>query len=125
MNHFYLTLPSDSSKRYYPENTTACFKTKLSDRIDLDGEYEVGLAQLIYPRSWYNFNNRDKSLFVSYQPYDGAEVVQVFSSSQFASEEKLTRILTDMTELTNIMFKWDSWMRKIKLVITKRKGIFS
>jgi len=124
MNHFYLTLPSDSSKRYYPENTTACFKTKLSDRIDLDGEYEVGLAQLIYPRSWYNFNNRDKSLFVSYQPYDGAEVVQVFSSSQFASEEKLTRILTDMTELTNIMFKWDSWMRKIKLIISKKEGNF-
>ena len=89
MNHFYLTLPSDSSKRYYPENTTACFKTKLSDRIDLDGEYEVGLAQLIYPRSWYNFNNRDKSLFVGYQPYDGAEVVQVFRVVSLLAKKNL------------------------------------
>ena len=125
MNHFYLTLPSDSSSRYYPENTTACFKTKLSDRIDLDGEYEVGLAQLIYPRSWYNFNNHDKSLYIRFEPNDGrAEIVQVFSSSQFASEDKLVRILTDMIALPKLMFKWDSWVRKIQLIITGNNGNF-
>jgi hypothetical protein len=124
MNHFYLTLPSDSSKKYYPENTTACFKTKLSDRIDLDGEYEVGLAQLIYPRSWYNFNNRDKNLFVTFRPNAGAEMVHVFSSSQFVNEDKLARSLTASIALPNIVFKWDSWERKIKLAIIENEGDF-
>jgi hypothetical protein len=28
--------------------------TKLSNRIELDGDWEVGLAEIIYPCSWYN-----------------------------------------------------------------------
>ena len=56
MNHFYVTLPSDSSIKYYPNNTVAHFTTKLPHRIRLDGDYEVGLAEFIYPHSWFNFS---------------------------------------------------------------------
>jgi hypothetical protein len=28
--------------------------TKLSNRIELDGDWEVGLAEIIYPYSWFN-----------------------------------------------------------------------
>jgi len=55
MNHFHVTLPYDSSKDTYPDNTTSHLTTKLSERIELDGECEVGLAELIYPHTWYNF----------------------------------------------------------------------
>ena len=58
MSHqFYITLPSDSSMKYYPDNTVAKFVTKLPEPIKLEGEYEVGLAEIIYPRTWYNINN--------------------------------------------------------------------
>lgn len=64
-HHFHVTLPSDSSMNYYPGNTVAHYVTRLSERIHLDGEYEVGLAEIIYPHSWLNFNNEDKKYWIA------------------------------------------------------------
>ena len=58
-NHFYVTLPSDSSVAYHPNNTIARFITKLPERIHLEGDYEMGLAEIIYPHTWYNVDNSD------------------------------------------------------------------
>ena len=52
---FYLTLPSNSSaKVFHKENTQSEFKTQLPEPIDLQGDWEVGLAEIQYPSSWYN-----------------------------------------------------------------------
>src|SRR5580698_7979 len=55
MTHFYLTLPSNSSAKYYPGNTVANYLTRLQAPISLTGEWEVALAELIFPRSWYTY----------------------------------------------------------------------
>ena len=55
MNQFYITLPSDSSAIFFPDNTVAHFTTKLAQRIHLNGEYEVALTEFIYPNNWQNF----------------------------------------------------------------------
>jgi len=127
MDQFYLTLPSDSSSKYYPENTTACFKTKLSNRIDLDGDYEVGLAQFIYPHSWFNFNNSDKRLFISFRPNDEDEktIRHVFQSGQFPDEKTFVSVLNDWISTANIFgctFSWDRWDRRIRLLIGNKNG---
>ena len=49
MSRFYVTLPSNSSIEYYPDNTVACYTTKLVDKIELEGEWEVGLAEISIP----------------------------------------------------------------------------
>jgi hypothetical protein len=50
MEHFYVTLPSDSSRRYYPQNTIAKYRTKLAAPIQLSQhEWEVGLGDVSYP----------------------------------------------------------------------------
>ena len=49
-----LTLPSDSSLEYFPDNTLSHFRVHLSHELDFSGPYEVGLTQLHYPRSWNN-----------------------------------------------------------------------
>ena len=54
MSHFYLTLPSNSSFDYYPNNTAAHYFTKLPKDVSLDGEWEVGLAEIDFPHSWFN-----------------------------------------------------------------------
>lgn len=53
-NHFFVTLPSDSSAAYYPNNTVARFVTKLPETIRLEGRYEMALAEIIYPHTWHN-----------------------------------------------------------------------
>lgn len=51
---FYITLPSNSSVNVYPENTVSNYITKLPQEVNLNGEWEVGLAEMQYPRTWIN-----------------------------------------------------------------------
>lgn len=62
---FYLTLQSDSSQTYYPENVVTHFRTHLKDRVELRGKWMVGLAEVIYPHTW---NNIDDSCYVLIRP---------------------------------------------------------
>ena len=54
MDQFYITLPSNSSEAFYPENTISQFRTKLHRAIELPENWEVGLCELIFPANWYN-----------------------------------------------------------------------
>ena len=54
MKDFYLTLPSNSSMDYFPDNTLAKFITKLHAPLLLRDSWEVGLVEIIYPTSFYN-----------------------------------------------------------------------
>jgi len=146
MNHFYLTLPSDSSSKYFPENTAASFKTKLSERIDLDGDYEFGLAQLLYPHSWFNFDNSDGRYRIHFKKIsedkeedqtvdrsdlEGVEetdggVDYVFTSGQFPYEKTLLGVINEKIGMSpNVLFRWNPWERKVRLFINSNVGVFS
>jgi len=64
---FYITLPSDSSMEYYPDNTVAIFTTKLSEEVELNGDYKVRLAEILYQQSWYIINNTKGDLLGWYR----------------------------------------------------------
>lgn len=49
---FYVTLPSNSSLEYFPENKLNNFTTKLHSTLRLEGSYEVGLVEMSYPQNW-------------------------------------------------------------------------
>jgi len=49
MSRFYLTLPSNSSMDYYPDNTVARYTTKLANTVEVEGEWEVGLTEISFP----------------------------------------------------------------------------
>ena len=42
----FLTLPSNSSMEYFPNNTLASFTTRLPQMSDLDEPLEIGLAEI-------------------------------------------------------------------------------
>ena len=48
-SEFYVKIPSNSSMQYFPDNNTSNFVTKLSRTPHLDGQWEVGLAEIVYP----------------------------------------------------------------------------
>ena len=54
MSRFYMTLPSNSSMDYYPDNTASCYTTKLADTVELEGDWEVGLAEMSIPSAVYS-----------------------------------------------------------------------
>ena len=47
---FHITLPSDSSQDLFPENTPSEYTNKLSQWIQLKGEWEVGLHSIAYTK---------------------------------------------------------------------------
>ena len=51
-NSLYVTLPSNGSPTFYPNNKAANYKNKLGSDLDLEGCWEVGLAEIQYQRSW-------------------------------------------------------------------------
>lgn len=63
MASFYVTLPSNSSPTVYPNNKLTNYRVKLPQPISLEGQWEVGLAEMIYPHQWYNI---DKFIKYSY-----------------------------------------------------------
>ena len=52
-NDFYVSLESNADLQNHPKNKANNFKITLQTPIDLAGEWETGLAQLIFPHSWH------------------------------------------------------------------------
>jgi hypothetical protein len=40
------------SKKFYESNTTGNYKTKLAQDMNLEGNWEMGLAEVHYPKTW-------------------------------------------------------------------------
>jgi hypothetical protein len=55
MSSFYVTLPSNSSMKFFPNNTLTKYTTKLNTPLQLEGKYEVALTEIMYP---FNFKYR-------------------------------------------------------------------
>ena len=83
MAHFHVTLPSNSSLDSYPNNTASRFTTKLPDRIELGSEYEVGLSEIIYPHTWFNFDNSDGRYALHYRSTDRTYTSITFKSAYY------------------------------------------
>lgn len=58
---FYLTLPSNTETTDgNGENKTSAFCVHLPERIQLEGaDWEVGLAEILYPHSWQNITEQN------------------------------------------------------------------
>ncbi len=56
MNDFYLTLPSNNTSA--EDNQTNRFVTRLPQKLQLNGKWEVALVEIQYPYSWNNIYGR-------------------------------------------------------------------
>lgn len=93
-SEFYVTLPSNASMDYFPQNTQSSYRTKLISPLLLKGEWEVGLSEIFIPRNWFNVGNHnneytihlttEKNVIVDNVTYDvtfeynHAEAIEVF-----------------------------------------------
>lgn len=77
---------------YYPNNTLTNFVTKLPSRINLEGDWEVGLTEMQYPHSWYNVKEKDTRLVVNNGT--SSEFIDL-SEGYYESPESLTTFINE------------------------------
>lgn len=61
MNDFFITLLSNSSMNFFPDNKTSSFTVQLPEKITLNGSWSVGIAEIHYNYNFFNVtpnNNR-------------------------------------------------------------------
>ena len=93
-SEFYVTLPSNSSMQYFPDKKTSNFVTKLSRTLQLDGEWEVGLAEIDYPHTLYNIREGKNSVEI----YAPDKWFQVFNTVQYSIQPGYYEKVQDMTD---------------------------
>ena len=62
---FYITLPNDSSKDFFPENNPSEYTTRLPRWIQLNGEWEIGLHSIAYTQ-WNIVRHLDEPISFTY-----------------------------------------------------------
>ena len=100
MDHFYLTLPSNSSEIYYGRQPMCNFKTHLAKSIHLNvDEWEVGLAEIIYPHTW---NNITSGKFEVKYVQDGQWLWEevIIPDALYETPEQLIEVMNTYTQKT-------------------------
>jgi hypothetical protein len=66
-NNFYITLPSNANVEQFPSNTQASYTILMPKPLEFVDNWEVGLAEIHYPKQWRNILKNDtfKLHFVS------------------------------------------------------------
>lgn len=69
---FYLTLLSNSSTNYFPENLSTRFCTQLQRSVKLSEEWCVALVELQYPCTLLSVNNQGNVIYVVFKTSNGS-----------------------------------------------------
>ena len=112
---FYIHLPSDSSLDVFPDNTISRFTTKLAKPVDLDGPYEVGLSEIIYPTDYYNVDNREENYYFGVKQIIFIDDDETTQESYFIKSPITSNLYYDRDEFL------DGVNRQIDEAITKRR----
>ena len=96
-NQFYLTLPSNSSEG----NSAASFATSLPIQISLDGEWEVGLAEIIYGNTWFNVYHKNNQIMLKVRSTNSTILINIPSGRY----EKVTGLIETISNEIEILQK--------------------
>ena len=123
-SEFYVTLPSNSSMQYFPDNKTLNFVTKLSRTLQLDGEWEVGLAEIDYPHTWYNIREGKNSVEI----YARDKLYLMFLTVEYSIQpgyyEKVQDVIdalrkAGLDNLTEVVLSYDDTSKRVTVKCSK------
>ena len=115
---FFLLLPSNASLNLYSDNTLTSYIVQLPEPIILEGEYEVGLQSIIWPRTFNNITESSKRLY--YQTPSGLADVVLLSKGYYESMTSLIdhinkQLKEDVAE--NIHTKFEPQSEKVFVTV--------
>ena len=114
-SQFYMNLPSNSSMQFYPKNKTSNYITKLPKRLQLDGEWEVGLVEIKYPHTWYNIREGKNGIEI-YQP--GRFKQLNIKAGYYKNVPELIKYINkevDFNHDLNVKFAYDDISKRVKV----------
>jgi hypothetical protein len=111
---------------YFPNNTLASFTTRLPQVLDLDGFWEIGLAEIQYPHSWYNV--RKNEAWILFTDIHHEKHVLVLPEGYYASPKRIVKAFEAMKQqkemkkefslnMSEVDDKATLWVRDISQVI--------
>ncbi|MCP4345348.1 MAG: hypothetical protein GY795_07460 [Desulfobacterales bacterium] len=116
MNDFYITLPSNTS----PTNTIGKFSVHLPNKLSLDGQWEVALAEIQYPHSWNNIHgNTDKDNVIQVTFEDNLTVSVFVPSGYYGTIYELLAAIEFGKERTSLTIQ--RLLKKRKKILNKRQ----
>lgn len=113
MENFYITLMSNSSLNYFPQNKSSSFTVLLPQKICLAGAWAVALAEMHYNFNFFNVAEENNKIQITYDGvsknalsddisenplHDDDDVNEVHSPSQSATSHKKKRIYLTQIE---------------------------
>ena len=107
----------------YPDNTMTHYLTKLPHRIELEGQWEVGLVEIQYPHSWYNLQHHEGELAIYSRPDGAGESEETVFRIPGGYYPTITTLLNrieleaqralNLTSASPVRFKYDEITRKV------------
>ena len=110
--------------QYFPDNKTSNFVTELSRTLQLDGEWEVGLAEIDYPHTWYNICEGRNSVEIYAQDKLDTVFQTVEHSIQPGYYEKVQDVIdalrkAGLDNLTEVVLSYDDTSKRVTIKCSK------
>ena len=120
MTSFHMILPSNSSMNTSPDNKVNHYVTVLSNRIELEGDWEVVLSEILFQRTWYNIQE-DECMLIIITP--GTEIDMFLPEGFYSDGYQLIHRCNRMIErnlkvagtFVDTKFAYDATSRKISV----------
>ncbi len=102
---------------YFPDNTLAHYMTKLPHSIELGGQWEVGLVEVMYPHTWYNITPERGWLVVTTARNDGIGTKMTLKSGYYPNGKTLVEAVNGLKKLVagheDIQLSFDGITKKV------------
>lgn len=110
-DQFYIVLPSNSSMKYFPDNTTTHFVTQLPHPIRLQGNWTIALTEIQIPMTFQHISN------------EGDEKLVILETVPNSNPEDIGFVLLENQPHSNSV---DVYLKKSNIISsTVHPGIYS
>ena len=114
MDSFYVTLPSNSSVDIYPDNALSHYSVNLPTALSFEGDWEVSLAEITYPRRWLNIVEGHNHIYCNAEETGGGIHIHHIPEGFYQTPDDLiAKITPPIGHGDKIRLKYNKYLQKV------------
>lgn len=118
---FYVTLPSDNSLNYFPENKISHFVTRFPTPIELKGDWEVGMVEFMYPHTWHNVNASNN--LIGFDLGDGKEIGRRIPAGFYETVPDILKSIYIKEHIDKIFFNFNPVTKRVRIKVKNKAKV--